>query len=335
MGCAALIAPGVEVILGTMSRGIAWVTLVVLSACGPNANPGEISIEVAPAPVSLDGRPSTVKVVATRSDGLIGSGSIKLKSTAGSLVEGTTLDLDAFGTALTPFSCNQSVDPECSGSVSLDAEWLVETVLVKASRQVSVGPPNTGGTGVGGTGGTGGTGGAGTMTCGPCTGTRNMYQFAAFGGADGRLVNFWFSKADRRIGAQNISGTELSIRRAACPGGNCTSIEVETGPIKLADGTLASSQYDIERHTVGFGGSMDVPQLRIGRYTDGKRQPPVPSQPYFDTNICPQGTVTTFEICNLEADGVGLNKLAMNFDFAICVGPQVERKMRGCVIYSR
>ncbi len=117
----------------------------------------ELVLTVSPRELSSDGSEATVAVSATTATGTIGVGTVRVTSSAGSLVDGVDLSLDAFGTARTPFTCNVATDAACSGRVTFTATWNADKETVTGSGSVSVsGPMQGSGGGAGGGGGGGG-----------------------------------------------------------------------------------------------------------------------------------------------------------------------------------
>ncbi len=96
-----------------------------------------------------------VRATATRTDGRIGTGTVQLTATAGTLAE-PNLTLDAFGTARTTWTCDLATEVDCRSDVTVDGRWEVDGAAVTGSATVRA----TGGTGTGGGAG-GGTGGGG------------------------------------------------------------------------------------------------------------------------------------------------------------------------------
>lgn len=141
----------------------------ILWACGPGAGTAVLDVTVTPKAIDDKGQVADVKVVATDSQGRIGAGSVTVKSTAGSLFDGETVTLDAYGTGTTTFSCDVSQDVDCFGSVTVSGTWTVDGLTVKGEQRVTVGSGSGGGTGTGG--GTGSGGGAGTGGGSPATDT--------------------------------------------------------------------------------------------------------------------------------------------------------------------
>lgn len=120
-----------------VDRRLLMFTWVAMSlGCGP---PGEATLEVTAMPSSIHpGGTALIRVVATDGQGKIGVGTVTLKTAAGAL-ESTELTLDTYGTATTRFTCNVSVDPGCTGRVSVTGEWKATTGQVTGPVSVGVG----------------------------------------------------------------------------------------------------------------------------------------------------------------------------------------------------
>lgn len=103
-------------------RRALFVVLPVFLGC-PMMGVETIEITVSPRQVRDDGSIAQVRVLATDAQGNVGKGSVKVKSSAGSLASGETVMLDSFGGAMLEFSCNVAIDLDCRGTVTLTAEW--------------------------------------------------------------------------------------------------------------------------------------------------------------------------------------------------------------------
>lgn len=103
---------------------------LVLVGCGPS--PGTLDLFAKPQSVLDNGDSVEIRVEATHKDGTVGSGVVKLTTSAG-VVESSSVKLDAFGTATTNFSCSLEDDPGCKSLVTVTGEWrgLTSDVQVK------------------------------------------------------------------------------------------------------------------------------------------------------------------------------------------------------------
>lgn len=137
-----------------MRNWIVVTAVLGVVACGTQKT-GEPSLLVTLNPNRVsDSSPVTVKVSAVAADGKVGTGKVKITSTAGSLKDSVELALDVYGTAKTEFVCDPSVESTCGQAVRVVVEWQVAGQAVLAEAKLNSG-------GVGGTGGSGGAGGVG------------------------------------------------------------------------------------------------------------------------------------------------------------------------------
>lgn len=103
-------------------RRVLLLALPVLLGC-PTMMAEGLEVTVSPRQVRDDGSIAQVRVLATDSLGNVGKGSVRVKSSAGSLASGETVMLDSFGAAMLEFSCSVAVDLDCRGTVTVTAEW--------------------------------------------------------------------------------------------------------------------------------------------------------------------------------------------------------------------
>lgn len=103
---------------------------VVLAACAPAVEP---TLTLTATPPTLDGlgRTSYLRVVATEADGSTGTGTILLRAFVGEVDE-ATLELDAFGTVRTRYTCTTAM-PGCTPGAPLE----VEARWVKGDQRVA------------------------------------------------------------------------------------------------------------------------------------------------------------------------------------------------------
>ncbi len=137
-------------------KPMSWIALLVLmGSCGAQVADPELQITLSPNTVSGP-TPVVVKVTATKGDGSVGSGSVTITSTRGSLVVPEVVMLDGFGTARTEFVCDTILEPECAAAVRVVATWTVGSFT--ATVEAKLNAAGTTGTGGGSGGGTGTTG---------------------------------------------------------------------------------------------------------------------------------------------------------------------------------
>lgn len=95
---------------------------IALVACGPQKVDPQLIISPSPRTIDGEGQTTQVRVQTTDEYGKPGTGTVRLTSTHGTLVDGTDIALtDGEGT--TTFGCNRADDPECVGSVRLTGTW--------------------------------------------------------------------------------------------------------------------------------------------------------------------------------------------------------------------
>ena len=99
-------------------RGVCVLWLGVASSCSPPV--GEPALDLRASPSQLTpGQTVAVIVTATAGDGKVGKGTVHFSSDEGSLVDGLDVELDVYGTARAPFSCQGA----CKGPFRLSARW--------------------------------------------------------------------------------------------------------------------------------------------------------------------------------------------------------------------
>lgn len=125
-----------------MIRSFAVLSAAAIAGCSGMMVPENIEITVTPRTLINDGSAAKLRVLATDSLGNVGSGSVRVKSSAGSLVSGETVTLDAYGTATLEFTCNVADDVECKDVVTFSAEWArPKNMVVKNQGSVRIGMP--------------------------------------------------------------------------------------------------------------------------------------------------------------------------------------------------
>lgn len=120
------------------------VTLGVLAAlavgCEPKKVEPELVLTAAPRTIDSKGQKTTLKALATDEDAKPGAGTVRFSAAAGSLKAGTEVSLLA-GEATIDFSCDVAVDPACSGTVRVTAEWVSAGKTITANTNITVTPP--------------------------------------------------------------------------------------------------------------------------------------------------------------------------------------------------
>lgn len=120
----------------------ALLLLLVGLSCQP-AVVGEPLLEISARPPEINdqGEETTIRVVATDGQGKVGKGQVTLTSEAGSLKDGPSFDLDAYGVVTAKFSCAASDDPYCKDVVNVTAKWVTDGQRASASTRVTILPP--------------------------------------------------------------------------------------------------------------------------------------------------------------------------------------------------
>lgn len=135
--------------------------LVILYAVGcGSAKPPELVLEASPRTFP-DGGVVRLRAQAFTGEGKVGTGTVQLQSTAGSLMGGVELPLDSFGTASTDLECPQT-EAACRAVVRVVGTWTSQGQ--KAETELRIGQSTGAGGGGGGNGSVtgGGSGATGT-----------------------------------------------------------------------------------------------------------------------------------------------------------------------------
>lgn len=173
-----------------MLRSLPWLLLTLLMACQPTDMP---LLELTASPRTIDGRggTSTISVNAYRREGVPGTGTVRLSSTAGSFSPPVTVSLDANGKATESFTCITATEPACitgaGRAVTITADWLHNDVAFTAETRVTISVAGGGAAGGGAAGGgsTGGGAAGGGSTGGGSTGGGSTGGGATGGGSAG------------------------------------------------------------------------------------------------------------------------------------------------------
>lgn len=318
-----------------MRLRFSFLVTVAVAACGPSGS-ATLDVSVTPSPMVYDGSEARVRVAATDELGLVGKGAVRVTSSAGSLASGVDLPLDAYGTARVALACDAAVEPACKGSVRVSVEWKHGKDTV--TGEVGVHLTNRAGqatyTGASGDGaGGGGGGGGGRSFCGECTAPSSFVFRASH--TSGAPLLLWGSSATN-LTDSSVTGTATAVdlSRTDCVGTTCTKVVLTALSMTLAaSGGPAVDAAGLSSEWLAAGGSMDSPVLSVGSYADGKRNPPVSSQPYFDTTLCGgAANITAFQVCSLVVvDG---RVVSATLGFASnCFG--INRRVEGCIAYHQ
>lgn len=327
-----------------------WRLLVVflLISCGPQLGTADLTVEFLDRAAVAAGRKSTVIVTATDEKGTIGSGSIHLASTAGSLMEGIDSELDAYGRTRVDFICDRTTDPSCGDGVKLTATWT-RSGKAPVTTVLSISITSTGGAGSGAgsgggdgtaTGGTGGGSATGDLCSTECSNTPDAFFLETYQG--GHVVNGWGPSATQLVSSTvSTASVKLIANSGAytseCANGRCTRISLvaEQLTYPMAPPTLAYLLVTGTHPTASlmFGGSQDAPALNLETYTNAKRSPPVSYQAYFDPSFCGGfPNITTFTVCKLDVSGDTVNEVHVSFS-ALCYG--TVNSVRGCAHFTK
>jgi len=122
-------------------------------SCGPTGEP-VLDMTLVPRALVNDGSKAIIKFVATDAKGQIGKGTIRVKSSIGSLSDGLDLTIDQFGTAQADFSCDYATDPSCIGPTTVTATWVSDKQTATNEARVDLAPKVVADGGTGGGSGT-------------------------------------------------------------------------------------------------------------------------------------------------------------------------------------
>jgi len=123
-----------------LSASLLLSALVSFVGCEPMAVEPELSMTASPSTIDGNAQKSTIKLLATDDKGKPGAGTVRITSPAGTMKAGVEVTLAA-GEASTEFGCDRAVDPACTGTVKLTAEWVLNGKLITATKNVVVTPP--------------------------------------------------------------------------------------------------------------------------------------------------------------------------------------------------
>jgi hypothetical protein len=148
--------------------GLLVVSVAGLLACQPEkVVEASLELSASPSKIKRDGSKTTIAFSATDEHGKPGTGDVYVESSAGTLIDGTTVTLDSTGIAGATFACDISKDPGCMvDGIALLATWKLSSMgNVHGSLNVPLLDLGSGGgggsAGGGGTGAGGGSGGSG------------------------------------------------------------------------------------------------------------------------------------------------------------------------------
>ncbi len=314
---------------------------IVVNCSGEPPPMPSLSVSARPGLIDDMGQTSMIRVTATQANGMPGSGSVSLSSSAGSLGVGTTLTLSS-GIAETPFTCAVAADSRCAGQVVLTAEWNGIT----ATRRIFVGdagiPVGTGGGAGGGGGGTGGGGGSagdgGTSDAGPSDGGPPDSGVADAGPADSGALppsDGGLSNVVRLLGRLTATTPPTwAVARLAVPNDAqvgfppnmlaSTAVVRPSGSIVYLDAMAGQvREFVPDPYEAGAGGTAVYPTMPTANDPAFNTSPCSSTNPVSDFWVWPDtgGVVyrcatgaSSYENGAEIADLAGLNVLALGYD---------------------
>ena len=122
--------------LPLMMRTLAFVIFLSLAACGPapiDQGPGA-TLGANPARLTAAQPTTVLKLVTWDEQGEPGTGTAHFDALGGALLEGSEVALTN-GEATVTFRCVAGADPNCSGTVEVDAQWRGVTSSVFIQTQ--------------------------------------------------------------------------------------------------------------------------------------------------------------------------------------------------------
>ncbi len=101
--------------------GLLVAAVTVCAACS-SAGGGQLELATRKSRILDDGELSEITIKATELSGRVGSGVVRLTASAGGFSE-SPVQLDAYGTGKTGYSCDQRTTEGCTGTITVRAEW--------------------------------------------------------------------------------------------------------------------------------------------------------------------------------------------------------------------
>lgn len=123
-----------------VNRALVFAALCLVSCSAPMGEP-ELVLSLTASEIDDQGGTTVLRIEATDPAGLVGKGSVRIHSNAGTAKTEVQQDLDAYGTGRFEFSCSRALDPGCVGTVTLTVDWMINGRLVTATRNVIIVPP--------------------------------------------------------------------------------------------------------------------------------------------------------------------------------------------------
>lgn len=101
----------------------------------------QLTLSLSASEIDDVGGTTVLRIEATDPAGLVGKGSVRIHSNAGSATTEVQEQLDSYGTARLEFSCARASDANCVGTVTLTVDWIVNGRLATATKNVIIVPP--------------------------------------------------------------------------------------------------------------------------------------------------------------------------------------------------
>lgn len=276
-------------------------------SCGPTGEP-VLDMTLIPRALVNDGSKALIKFVATDAKGQIGKGTIRVKSSIGSLSDGLDLTIDQFGTAQADFSCDYATDPSCIGPTTVTATWVSDKQTATNEARVDLGPKvvSDGGTG----GGMGETLNLDTVPCPPMPSAGAKGRMWVFTGTNTTpLIDYPTGNPSMTAGAAGAFDFIEMIGNGMMNGGPAVCYISTAAP----SGTPLAAGMQV---TTGAVGRSDVYRLQIA-----------------STGVdCEATTGNAFRFESITYDSSGLASFQVRF---ACNPKNSVSQARGCMVYAR
>jgi hypothetical protein len=267
-------------------------------SCGPTGEP-VLDMTLIPRALVNDGSKAIIKFVATDAKGQIGKGTIRVKSSIGSLSDGLDLTIDQFGTAQAEFSCDYAADPSCVGPTTVTATWVSDKQTATNEARVDLGPK------VVSDGGTGGGGGGQTLNLDAIQCPTTNKRVWVFTGPTGGTPLIDYPITDQRVSANFIElKGEVTINNVP------KMVLVSTGAPN-SDALVPNVQV-----MTGPVGNPNYHRLQVAS---------------IDAD-CENQSGNSFRYDRLVLDAQGIVSLTLKF---ACSPTNSNSLARGCIVYDR
>ena len=111
-----------------------------ISACSPMLVEPELTLTASPRTIDGIAQNALIRVVGVDDRARPGTGTVRVTSATGSLMDGVDVTLAA-GEGQVDFTCARATNPACNNAVRITAEWVVSGKLVNATTSVTIAPP--------------------------------------------------------------------------------------------------------------------------------------------------------------------------------------------------